>query len=109
MTVTVVGDNTLAAQAKKKVVTVKASKVRKKACRVTSNVRASGAQGALSYANASTSKKAKKLVVDARTGKVTVPKGTRKGTYKVKVRVTAAGDATHRAASRVVSYSIKVK
>lgn len=108
VTITVVGNNTLTAKAKKKTVTVQASKVRKKAYKTASNVSVSGAQGKLAYTNVSTDKKAKKFLVEAKTGKVTVPKGTKRGTYKIKVRVSAAGDATHKSGAKVVSYSIKV-
>ena len=54
------------------------------------------------------SAKTKKFKVDA-TGKITVPKGTKKGAYTVKVRVNAAGDANHASAAKVVKTQVNVK
>ncbi len=42
-------------------------------------------------------------------GKVTVKKGLKKGIYKIKVTITAAGNSIYRKASRTVTYKIKVK
>jgi len=86
-------------------VTYSASKARATAA----NVRVSGAQGAVTYANASAGKVAKRFLVSKSTGKVTVPKGTKAGTYAVTVRATAAGDAGHRAGSATATFDIVVK
>ena len=51
---------------------------------------------------------ASKITV-AKTGKVTVKKGLKKGTYKVKVKVTAAGNTNYRKATKKVTFRIKVK
>ena len=40
-------------------------------------------------------------------GKVTVKKGLKKGTYKVKVK--AAGNKNYKAATKTVTFKIKVK
>ena len=45
----------------------------------------------------------KKLTVNKKNGKITIKKGTKKGTYKIKVKITAAGDANHLALSKKVS------
>ena len=63
-------------------------------------------QGAVTYTKASGNKKIK---INKKTGKVTVKKRLRKGTYKVKVRVNAAGNENYKAASRTVTFKIKVK
>ena len=63
-------------------------------------------QGKLTYRKASGSKK---ITINGSTGKVTVKKKTKKGTYKVSVWVIAAGDATHSATSKLVRFKIKVK
>lgn len=98
--------NTLEVEALGK--TFKASKLKKKA-RSAMLVFVEDAQGSVSYENTSATKKLKKIKVNAKTGKITVPKGTKKGTYKVKVTVKAAGDAIYEAASMTVTCKIKVK
>ena len=49
------------------------------------------------------------LAFTKKTGKVTVKKGLKKGTYKVKIRVRAAGNATYKAGARTVTIKIKIK
>jgi len=52
----------------------------------------------------------KKLSIDAKTGRVTVKKGLKKGTYKVKVKVRAEGDANYNASAvKTVTFRIKVQ
>ena len=62
----------------------------------------------MTYANASTDATAKTFVVDKSAGKVTLPKATMAGTYVVKVKVTAAGNANYNAGLKTVSYKIVV-
>ena len=38
-----------------------------------------------------------------------VPKTTKKGTYTLKVKVTAAGNANYKAGSKVITYKVVVK
>lgn len=109
VTVKVGKANPITAKAKKGTVAVAYAKVKSKAQVTALNVAASKAQGALSYANASTNATVKKFVVNAKTGKVTVPKGTKKGTYAVKVTVTAAGNKSYVRGAKTVSYKIQVK
>jgi endo-1,4-beta-xylanase len=40
---------------------------------------------------------------------VTVKKGLKKGTYKVRVRVTASGNDSHKPVSKTVTFKVKVK
>ena len=42
-------------------------------------------------------------------GVITVKKGAKKGTYKIKVKVTAKGTSNYKALSKNVTVTIKVK
>ena len=50
-----------------------------------------------------------KNTFNKKNGKFTVKKGTKKGTYKIKVKVTAKGNKTYKAASKTVTVKIVVK
>ena len=63
-------------------------------------------QGKLSYAKTSGNKK---ITINKKTGKVTVKKGLKKGAYKVKVKVTASGNAKYKKAAKAVTFKVKVK
>ena len=64
-------------------------------------------QGRLTYTKASGSKK---ITISKTTGKVTVKKGLKKGTYKIKVKVKAAGNTNYKAsAAQSVTFKVKVK
>ena len=103
--------NTL--NAKGKTATLKAKKLKKKAQSLTAAkaITVSGAQGTVTYklAGVTKSKFKKYFKVNTSTGKITVKKGLKKGTYKVKVNVTAAGNNSHNAATRQVIVTVKVK
>lgn len=62
-------------------------------------------KGKLTYAKLSGNKK---ITVNKKTGKITVKKGLKKGTYKIKVRVKAAGGSYYKAGSRTVTVRVKV-
>ena len=99
--------NTLAV--KGKTAKVKLSKVKKKnqKLKVSKVVKAvKNGQGAVTYAKKSGSKK---ITIDKKTGKVTVKKGIKKGTFKVKVKVKAKGNANYNPAVKTVTFTIKVK
>lgn len=49
------------------------------------------------------------FTVNTETGKITIKKGTQKGTYTIKVKVTAAGNSNYKSASKTVTVKIKVK
>lgn len=87
---------------------IKRSKVKKKAKTVAASsvMTVRGANGALRYAKVSGSKK---LSINAYNGAVTIKKKTKKGTYKMKVNVTALGDANHYGSKRQVTIKVKVK
>jgi len=50
-----------------------------------------------------------KIAVNAKSGKVTVKKGCKEGTYTVKVKVTAKGNASYKSATKTVSFKVRVK
>lgn len=50
-----------------------------------------------------------KFTVKKTTGKVSVRKGTAKGKYQVKVKVTAAGNSAYISGSKTVACYIQVK
>ncbi|MBQ3321396.1 MAG: hypothetical protein IJH05_00965, partial [Firmicutes bacterium] len=89
--------------------TLKVKKLKKKA-RTVSAITATKQGGALSYSGVGTNAKSKKaLKINAKTGKITVKKKTKKGTYKMKVTVRSAASTNYNAASKVVTVTIKVK
>lgn len=49
------------------------------------------------------------ITVNSKTGKVTVKKGIKKGTYKVKIKVSAAAKGTYKAGTKTVTVTVKVK
>lgn len=95
------------AKAKKAKVTVKYSKVKKKA-KTVANLTVKCDKGKASYKNASKNKTAKKFKVNAKNGKVTVPKGTKKGTYAVKVKVKVKAGTNYKKLTKTVSFKVKV-
>ena len=51
----------------------------------------------------------KKIVINKKSGKVTVKKGLKKGKYKVTVAVKATGNANYKAKTVKVAFTVKVK
>ncbi len=98
--------NTLAASGK--TVTVKYKKLKKKNQTVarTKVLNVRNNKGAVKYVKSSGNKK---ITINSKTGNVTVKKKLKKGTYKVKVKVTAAGNAYYKAMTKNVTVTIKVK
>lgn len=86
--------------------TVSASALKKKNVVVECPLKVSGAVGNVAYEKASGSKR---LAVNKTTGKVTILKGTSKGTYKLSITVSAAGNANYASAAVTVSTKIVVK
>ncbi|MDO4806479.1 MAG: DUF6273 domain-containing protein, partial [Coriobacteriales bacterium] len=66
------------------------------------------AKGEVTYARVAKGS-SKLLSVNKRTGKVTVAKGTKKGTYKIRIKVTAKGDANYKKATKTVTCTVVVK
>ena len=97
--------NPMKVKAKAKVLKAKAKKATKiaakKAFKFTKK-----AQGKVTYKKASGNKK----ITVAKNGKITVKKGLKKGkTFKIKVKVTAAGNANYKKATKAVTLKIKIK
>ena len=64
-------------------------------------------QGAMTYAKVSGNRK---ITVSKTTGKVTIRKGLKKGTYSMKVRVKAAGSDNYKpSAWKTVTFKVRVK
>ena len=102
--------NTLKASGK--TASVKYSKLKKKNQTIKRDkaIKVSGAKGTVTYKKLSVSKKSasKKITINSKSGKITVKKGLAKGTYKVKVRVKAAGGGNYASATKDVYVKIKV-
>ena len=82
--------------------------LRTKAVTVARPIAIAKAQGKLSYAKVASGSSAA-LTVNKTTGKVTVRKGTKKGTYTIKIKVTAAGNTNYKAGSKTVTCKVVVK
>ncbi len=94
---------------KKKTIKVKAKKLKKKARKVKPLI-VKGVKTKVTYKGVGLNKKSKKaLKINKKTGKITVKKKTKKGTYKMKVTVTAAGNAKYEAAKKTVTVIVKVR
>ena len=66
----------------------------------------SKARGAVTYVKKSGQKK---IVIAKKTGRVTVKKGLKKGTYRIKVKVQAAGNSSYLPSSvKTVTFKIKI-
>ncbi len=63
-------------------------------------------QGTKTYTKSSGNKK---ITINKKTGKVTIKKGLKKGTYTIKIKVKAAGNDKYKAATKTVKVKIKVK
>ncbi len=81
---------------KKKAQTLKASKVMK----ITKY------KGTLTYKK---TKGNKRITVNQKTGKIKIAKKLKKGTYSVKIKVTASGNSNYKKGSKTVTVNIKVK
>ncbi len=95
--------------AKAKTASVKYSKLKKKAQTLSVSkviTISKKGQGTVTYKKLSGNKKIK---INSKTGKVTVKKGLKKGSYKVKVKITAAGNSNYKSATNTVKFKIRVK
>ncbi len=91
---------------KAKIKKVKRSKLRKKRQIVKKAIIVKNAKGKVTFKKLGGSSK---LLVNKKTGNIIVKKGTKKGTFKIKVRVTAAGTAKYKAMTKKVVVKIKVR
>ena len=88
--------------------TAKYATVKAKAVTVAAPLSVTKAQGKVTYAKVAKGSSAA-LTINKSTGKVTVKKGTKKGTYKIKVKVTAAGNKNYKSGSKAVTCKVAVK
>ena len=90
-----------------KIVKVKALALSKKTQtkKIAKAIRIIDAKGTLSYQKV---KGKKKITIDPVTGKITINKGLKKGTYKVTVKVTASGDETYKPLTSKVVFTVNV-
>lgn len=95
--------NTMTLSASNK--TVKYSKV-KKAGQTVSPITVKKAKGKVKYAKYSGTKN---IIINKNTGKITVKKGTKKGKYTIKVKVTAAGNSSYKKLEKRVTFKVTVK
>ena len=99
--------NTLSVKAKK-TYKVKASKVKKKnqSIKRSKVMTVKNNKGTLSFTKVSGNAK---ITINRTSGKITVKKKLKKGTYKVQVAVKASGNATYATITKTVTIKIKVK
>ena len=89
--------------------TAKRATLKKRAVKLKGALRVKASKGKLTYKNVSKAKTPKRFKVNAKTGVITVPKGTKKGTWKLKVKVTAKGNANYKKGSKTATVRITVK
>ena len=100
---------TMVVKVKKPVVKIPWKKIKKSKQRISGAISYSKSQGTVKYKKVKVNKRGSRFTVNARTGKITVRKGTKKGTYKVRIRVTASGDAFHLPVSKTVTVKIVIR
>ena len=100
--------NPVKVEAVKATPTVKASVLKKKDQTIPLKkvAKVKKAKGKVTYSKKSGNKKIK---IDEKTGKVTLKKGLKKGTYTVKVKVQDHGTKKYKAKASTVTFKIKVK
>lgn len=90
-----------------KKVSVKKAKLKKKKLTV-KVITVKKAQGTVTFQKVKKGS-SKKLEVNKKTGKITIKKGTQKGTYKMKVKITAKGNDRYLSGSRTVTVTVKIR
>ena len=98
--------NTMTAKAAKSSFSFSQSKVKSAAQTVAKPVTVSKAQGTVTYKKTSGNSN---ITIDSKTGKLTVKKGTKKGTYTIKVQVKAAGNTNYNSKTTTISFKVVVK
>jgi hypothetical protein len=98
--------NTITVSAKK--ATFKYSKLKKKnqTLKVEKFLKVTKAKGTVTYKKTDGNKK---ITIDKKSGKLTVKKGLKKGTYKVKIKVTAAGTTSYKSGYKTVTVKVVVE
>lgn len=88
--------------------TVKLKTVKMKKAVVSGAVKVSKAKGTVTYKKVNSGSD-KYLSIAKKTGKITVKKKTPKGTWKIKVKVTASGNKKYKKGSKTVIVKVKVR
>ena len=81
-------------------------KKKKQTKQIKSVLKLSNNQGNVTFKKAGGNKK---ITINKKTGKVTIQKGLCKGTYKVKIKIKAAGNHNYKKAEKKVTIKIRVK
>ena len=98
--------NTLKASGKTAEVKYSKLKKAKQTVKRSKAISVSGAKGTVTYTKLSGSKR---ISVNKKTGKITVKKGLKKGTYRLNIRVKAAGKGSYLPASKKVTVTVRVR
>lgn len=104
--VTVKKANTMTVKGKTAVVKYNVLKKTSKTLKRSKVLTVKNAKGTVTYKKLSGKAKIK---IIKKNGNVTVSKGLKKGLYKMKVKVSASGNAQYKSASKTVTFKIKVK
>lgn len=101
--------NPMTAKAKK--ITVKYSALKKKKQTITTKKAfvVNNAKGNVTFKVESYDKKAKTKIKVSKSGVITIKKGLKRGTYKLKVKITSAGNEQYKAKNKNVTVKIVVK
>lgn len=87
---------------------VKYAKVKKQQVTVSCPIKLSDSKGKITYTKIQKGS-SKRLNVNAKTGAVTVKKGTKKGTYKIKIQVNDVGNANYKSIRKTVVCKVTVQ
>ncbi|MCR5543399.1 MAG: hypothetical protein K6F55_04550, partial [Eubacterium sp.] len=103
--------NTLTVKGKTVKLSVKKLKKKNLVVKKAKAMKITKAQGKVSYKLAGVNKKKfkKYFKVNSKTGKITVKKKLKKGIYKVKIKVTAAGNDKYKKVTKTVTVKVRVK
>lgn len=99
-------DNPMKVNGKSKSISYKKIKNKRKKLRVSKVLSVKNAKGKLTYKKINGNKK---ILINKNTGQVVVKKKLKKGTYNVKVRVTANGNKNYKATHKNATFKIKIK
>ena len=94
--------------AKAETVKIKFAKLKSKnqSVKISKAVTIKKSKGKLTYKK---TKGSKQITINKKSGKITIKKGLKKGTYKVKIKITAAGNANYKKGFKSITAKIKVQ
>lgn len=108
ITVKLKADNTVSVKVSKKSVKAADLKKDKKTVKPVKISKAKGTVTVKKVKKGTAAKLYKKITVNKKTGAITIKKGTyKKGTYKVKVKITVSGNSSYK--SKTVTKTVKIK